>query len=59
MNARRQTPDDLLRAGLALHQQGKVAGAARCYEKILRIDRKHFQANYFLGLSCGQTGQYR
>ena len=36
-----------------------VAGAARCYEKILRIDRKSFPANYFLGLTCGQTGQYR
>ncbi len=59
MNGRRETPEDLLRAGLALHQQGKIAGAARCYEKILRIDRKSFPANYFLGLTCGQTGQYR
>jgi len=59
VGGRRDTPEDLLKAGLALHQQGKIAGAARCYEKILRIDRKSFPANYFLGLTCGQTGQYR
>jgi tetratricopeptide (TPR) repeat protein len=59
MSGRRETPEELLKTGLALHQQGKVAGASRCYEKILRIDRKNFAGNYFLGLTCGQTGQYR
>lgn len=59
MSGRRDTPEELLRTGLALHQEGKVAGAARCYEKILRIDRKNFPANYFLGLTCCQSGQFR
>jgi tetratricopeptide (TPR) repeat protein len=59
MNGRRKTPEELLRTGLALHQEGKIAGAAKCYEDILRVDRNSFPANYFLALTCGQRGQHR
>jgi tetratricopeptide (TPR) repeat protein len=59
MKARRKSPEELLRSGLALHQQGKITAAAKCYEDILRIDRNSFPANYFLGLTCCQRKQYR
>jgi tetratricopeptide (TPR) repeat protein len=59
MKARRQTSDELIRAGLALHRENKVAEAARCYENALRIDRRSYPATYFLALTCGQTGQHR
>lgn len=59
MKARRRSPDELIRDGLALHREGKVAEAARCYEDALRVDRNNLPANYYLALSCGQTGQHR
>ncbi len=45
---------DRLRAGFALHQQGRLAEAAEIYQEILSINPRHYESLYFLGMT--QTG---
>ncbi len=42
--------DDLLRAGLQLHQAGRVDEARTYYERVLQQDGRHPAANHLLGL---------
>jgi len=41
--------------GLALHQQGKLADAARIYEEVLQQQPNHFDALHLLGVIALQT----
>jgi len=45
------------KAGLALHQQGKLAEAAKIYEDVLAADKAHFAALHCLGTIAFQTGE--
>lgn len=45
-----QAISDLLQRGLALHQSGKAAEAAKLYEQVLAKDPKQPAANHLLGL---------
>jgi protein O-GlcNAc transferase len=47
---------DIFADALALHQQGKYAGARRLYKEVLRNQPRHFEALHFLGLVEAQTG---
>lgn len=42
--------DELLRAGLQLHQAGRVDEARTYYERVLSLDAQHPAANHLLGL---------
>src|SRR5215475_15536078 len=44
-----------LNQGLALHRQGKLADAERCYGEILQRQPEHFQALHLLGVIACQT----
>lgn len=39
------------------HHAGKLADAERCYRELLRIDPRHVQAHYYLGIVALQTGR--
>src|SRR5580693_7277750 len=41
--------------GLALHQQGKLADAARIYGEVLQQQPNHFDALHLLGVLAAQT----
>src|SRR5580693_4136921 len=43
--------------GLALHQQGKVADAARIYSEVLQQQPNHFDALHLLGVIAAQTSK--
>ncbi len=43
--------------GVALHQQGRIAEAARIYEEVLAADGRHFDALQCLGTIACQTGR--
>jgi len=43
--------------GVALHLQGQVEAARRCYDAVLRADPAHFDALHMLGVACLQAGQ--
>jgi len=45
--------------GLALHQQGQLAGARRIYEEILRGQPDHHDALHLLGVIAAQTRRAR
>src|SRR5438105_6557033 len=52
--------DDLnqvLRAGLAHHQAGRIVEAEAVYRKVLSADAKHFDALHLLGLALHQSGR--
>ena len=44
-----------LNQGTALHQQGKLAEAERCYEEVLQQQSDHFNALHLLGVIAHQT----
>ena len=44
-----------LNQGMALHRQGKLADAARCYEAVLQRQPNHFDALHLLGVIAHQT----
>ncbi len=44
------------KTGLALHQQGRLAEAAKIYEDVLAADKAHFAALHCLGVIAYQTG---
>jgi tetratricopeptide (TPR) repeat protein len=44
-----------LNQGIALHRQGKLADAERCYGEILQRQPKHFDALHLLGVIARQT----
>ena len=46
----------LLREAMAHHNQGEIALAARCYQKILRIAPDHFDATHLLAVVNAQRG---
>ena len=48
----------LLQEGLALHRQGRFAGAKQIYEKILQKQSNHFDALQLLGAIYMQVKQY-
>lgn len=58
MNPGRSRIDELVAAGLSFHQRGELAAASKHYEDALRLDRRSFPANYFLGLIAAQTGDF-
>src|SRR5262245_39552256 len=41
--------------GMALHRQGKLADAERCYEEVLQRQPDHFAALHLLGVIARQT----
>lgn len=57
---RAPSADDLLRAGLQLHQSGRAQEAASYYRRVMATDPKHPAANHLLGLvllGSGDTAQ--
>src|SRR5215475_7722206 len=46
-----------LNQGMALHRQGKLADAERCYGEVLHRQPNHFGAMHLLGVIFGQTGR--
>lgn len=44
--------------GLALHQQGRLVEAERCYRRMLRTAPRNFEALHLLGVICGQTDRF-
>jgi protein O-GlcNAc transferase len=46
-----------LNQGMALHRQGELAAAERCYWEILQWQPNHFDALHLLGVISGQTGR--
>src|SRR6476619_5414300 len=46
-----------LNEGMALHRQGKLAGAERCFEEVLRQRPDDFDALHLLGVIACQTRQ--
>jgi predicted O-linked N-acetylglucosamine transferase (SPINDLY family) len=46
-----------LNQGIALHRQGKLADAERCYREVLQRQPNHFAALHLLGVISGQTGR--
>src|ERR1700760_3668895 len=49
-------PDAKFKTAFGLHQQGRLADAARIYEEILGADRQHFAALHCLGAIAYQSG---
>lgn len=45
-------------AGLALHQQGRLAEAEQHYRRVLRTAPTHFDALHLLGVIAGQTSRF-
>src|SRR4051812_15582876 len=50
--------DDLYRAGIRLHQQGKAVEAARAYDEILKQKPDHAGALQLRGVLALQSGNY-
>jgi len=48
----------LVQKGFALHQQGRFKEAQVFYERILAIQKNHFDALQLLGMLSAQTGQF-
>lgn len=48
----------LFAQALALHQQGQLAPARRCYEQILRIAPRHFDALHLSGVLAAQRRDF-
>src|SRR5215471_21475111 len=44
-----------LNQGMALHRQGKLADAERCYSEVLQWQPNHFDALHLLGVIAHQT----
>ena len=44
-----------LNQGMALHRQGKLADAERCYGEVLQRQPEHFGALHLLGVIARQT----
>src|SRR5215467_1172120 len=44
-----------LNQGMALHRQGKLADAERCYGEVLQWQPNHFDALHLLGVIAHQT----
>ena len=51
--------DDLYRAAIKLHQQGRATDAARLYDQILSTQPKHAGALHLKGVLALQAGDYR
>src|ERR1700750_526433 len=49
-------PDAKFKTAFSLHQQGRLADAAKIYEEILSADRRHFAALQCLGAIAYQSG---
>ncbi|MBI5275205.1 MAG: tetratricopeptide repeat protein [Burkholderiales bacterium] len=47
----------MLRKGLALHQGGRLQEARQCYEQILGVDPRHFDALQLLASLAAQSGR--
>ncbi|MFN9032459.1 MAG: tetratricopeptide repeat protein [Alphaproteobacteria bacterium] len=58
----RQLPEpptlDALHRAFSLHQQGRLADAARLYEQILAAEPSNFDALHLLGLTAHQSGDH-
>jgi predicted O-linked N-acetylglucosamine transferase (SPINDLY family) len=55
--ARESSVIRLLRRGLASHQAGRLDEAQRDYERVLKAEPRHVDANHFLGVIKGQKGE--
>ena len=50
-------PAALLQDAVALHRQGRLDEAERLYNRVLKIDRRHFDALHLLGVLNQQRGK--
>src|SRR6478672_5582707 len=55
--ARENSVIRLLQRGLAAHQAGRLDEAQRDYERVLKAEPRHVDANHFLGVIKGQKGE--
>lgn len=55
--ALRRTPQELVAAGVALHQKGRIEDARAMYERALEQDSGHPDALHFLGVAAHQRGR--
>lgn len=47
-----------IKTGLQLQQSGRLDEARRCYQKVLRVDPQHADANHLLGLMAYHSGRH-
>jgi len=51
-------PNDLVAEGLIHHKSGKTAAASACYDRALKIDPAHGEANRLLGVALAQQNRF-
>lgn len=50
--------EQLIQTGINLHEAGRIDEARTCFQKVLRVDPAHAEANHLLGLMAYHSGKH-
>ena len=59
MNIESSDIKEILNLAIQNHQNNNYAEASKLYEKILKIDPKHFESNFYFGTLCAQNNNFK